>query len=241
MNTKGHQLIINGLTVEVVRKDIKNLHIGVYPPDGHIRVAAPLLVDDEAVRLAITGKLRWLRQQQEHFHAQERQSKPEMLNRESHYFLGQRYLLNVIEHSKFSKVILQSKSTIDLYIKSNSTSETREKVLSEWYRSQLKELVPALLEKWCARLNIPALTWSIRKMKTKWGTCHIEERHIWLNLELAKKPLHCIEYVIVHEILHLLERHHNDRFTSHLDNLLPHWRSHRDELNQAPLGQEKWG
>jgi len=240
MNTETHQqIIINDITVEVVHKAIKNLHLGVYPPHGRVRVAVPLAVSDEAVRLAVIGKLRWIRRQQAKFAAQARQSKREMVTGESHYFLGKRYRLRVFEHAGASKV-LHHKRYLDLYVRPGATAEQLERVLQRWYRRQLKDLIPPLLEKWQAELGVQVADWGIKKMKTKWGACTIEARRIWLNLELAKKPLPCLEYIVVHELVHLLERHHNERFQELMEQFLPQWRLHREELNRAPLAYEDW-
>ena len=239
MNTEKHQITVSGLTVEVVRKAIKNLHLGVYPPHGRVRVAAPLAVSDEAVRLAVIGKLAWIKRQQAKFEAQPRQSRREMVRGESHYFLGQRYRLRVIEHHAAGKVVLRNAS-IDLYVRPETSADQREQVLHRWYRKQLKALVPPLLEKWQLVLGVDVVDWGIKKMKTKWGACTIDARRIWINLELAKKPVQCLEYIIVHELVHLLERHHNDRFQKLMDQFMPQWRIHREELNRGPLGYENW-
>ena len=240
MNIESHRITVSGITVEVVRKAIKNLHLGVYPPHGRVRVAAPLAVSDDAVKLAVITRLSWIKRQKAKFDAQPRQSQREMVNGESHYFLGQRYRLNVIEHNGAGKVVLRNKAAIDIYVRQGSDAEMREKVLQRWYREQLKALVPPLLEKWQQALGVQAADWGIKKMKTKWGGCTVEAQRIWLNLELAKKPIQHIEYILVHELMHLLERHHNDRFTALMTQFMPHWRHNREELNRAPLGHETW-
>jgi predicted metal-dependent hydrolase len=239
MNIEKHHITVSGITVEVVRKAIKNLHLGVYPPNGRVRVAAPLAVSDDAVRLAVIGKLAWIKRQQAKFEAQQRQSRREMVRGESHYFLGQRYRLRVIEHHGAGKVVLHNAS-IDLYVRPETSADQREQVVQRWYRSQLKALIPSLLEKWQLVLGVDVADWGIKKMKTKWGACTIEARRIWINLELAKKPVQCLEYIIVHELVHLLERHHNDQFQKLMDQFMPQWRLHREELNRAPLGYENW-
>ena len=211
----------------------------MYPPDGRVRVAAPLAVSDDAVRLAVIDKLGWIRRQQEKFRRQPRESRREMVTGESHYFLGQRYRLRVVEHHGPSRAV-RNKSRIDLYVRPGSGAEQRERVLQHWYRECLKEMVPPLLVRWQPILGVEAAGWGVRRMKTKWGTCNVGTGRIWLNLELAKKPAPCVEYLVVHELLHLLERHHNDRFLGLLDQALPQWRLHREELNRAPLGHEDW-
>ncbi len=241
MNTEPHQLTVNRINVEVIRKDIKNLHLGVYPPNGRVRVAVPLAVSDEAVRLAVVDKLSWIKRQQAKFIAQARQSQRAMVSGESHYFLGRRYRLRVLEHQGAGKVMLRNKTILELHVKMETSAEQREKVLYHWYREQLKQLIPPLLEKWQPLLGVEVSAWGVKKMKTKWGACNTQARRIWLNLELAKKPVQCLEYIVVHELVHLLERHHNERFTAMMDQHLSNWRVSRDELNQSPLGYENWG
>ena len=240
MGTDNRRLTINGLAVDVVRKDIKNLHLGVYPPRGRVRVAVPLAVNDDAVRLAVIGKLGWIKRQQKQFEAQPRQSDREMAGGESHYFLGRRYRLRVIPHDGPGKVVLKNSSIMELHVRPETDAEQRQLVLQQWYRTKLKELIPTLVEKWQPVLGVHVADWRIKRMKTKWGTCNPTARRIWLNLELAKKPLKCLEYIVVHEMTHLLERHHNDRFLAILDKHLPQWRGFRRLLNEAPLAHESW-
>jgi predicted metal-dependent hydrolase len=240
VTTESHHITVAGIVVEVVRKDIKNLHLGVYPPYGRVRVAAPLVVSDEAVRLAVIDKLAWIKRQQTRFEAQPRQSRREMIDGESHYFQGRRYRLRVHEQDGPPKIVLRSFVAIDLFVRAGTTAEQREAILLRWYREQLKALIPPLLEKWQPILGVQVTDWGVKKMKTKWGACNIAARRIWLNLELAKKPVHCLEYIVVHELVHLLERNHNDRFTALMDKFMPPWRLYRDELNQSVLGHEDW-
>ena len=224
----------------MVRKAIKNLHLGVYPPHGRVRVAAPLAVTDEAVRLAVIGKLGWIRRQRARFEDQPRQSKREMVSGESHYFLGQRYRLNVVVQNGRGRVAIRNKRTIDLFVRESSDTAQRERVLLAWYRQHLKALIPPLIAQWEAPLGVKVAKWGVKQMKTKWGACNVEARRIWLNLQLAKKPVQCLEYIILHEMVHLLERHHNDRFTKLVDSFMPQWRLQRAELNRAPLGHATW-
>lgn len=240
MDTDVRHIKVSGLSVELVRKDIKNLHLGVYPPHGRVRVAVPLSVSDDAVRLAVIGKLGWIRRQQQKFEAQPRQSKREMVSGESHFFLGRRYRIRVVHHEGPATVVLRNMRTMEIKVRPGTTAEQRLKIIERWYREQLKAMVPALLEKWQSLLGVEVTDWGIKKMKTKWGSCSIDAGRIWLNLELAKKPVQCLEYVLVHEMVHLMERHHNDRFTALMDRHLPHWRTYREELNRAPLAHEDW-
>lgn len=240
MIIETHQITVSGLTVDVVRKDIKNLHLAVYPPAGRIRVAAPLRVSDDAVRLAVISRLAWIKQQRSKFTSQARQSEREYVSGESHYFQGSRYRLNVIYQAGAPRVSVRNKTTLDLYVRENSDQAQREKVLLAWYRQQLKELLPPLIAHWEAVIGVKVADWQVKKMKTKWGTCNIAAGRIWLNLELAKKSVQCLEYIIVHEMVHLLERHHNDRFITLLETHYPSWREARAELNELPLAAEVW-
>jgi predicted metal-dependent hydrolase len=230
---------VGGMLVEVVRKPIKNLHVSVHPPDGRVRVSAPSLLDDEAVRLAVVSRLSWIRRHQRRFAEQPRQSQREMVTGESHYYMGRRYRLNVLEHSGPNRVNINGNSELRMQVRPGADRDKRESVLTEWYRQQLKALVPDLIAQWQPVVGVEVADWGVKKMKTRWGSCNVRERRIWLNLELAKKPRHCIEYVLVHEMVHLLERHHNERFKALLDELIPQWRLYRDELNQRPLSHEE--
>jgi predicted metal-dependent hydrolase len=240
MSTEGREIRIGGLVVQIVRKDIKNLHLGVYPPHGRVRVAAPLSVSDGAVRLAVIGKLGWIKKQQAKFAAQPRQTEREMVSGESHYYLGRRYRLRVVVRPGAGRVVPQTRTALELHVRPGTGVNDREQVLLNWYRKQLRTLIPPLLGKWEAILRVEAAAWGIKRMKTKWGTCSVGARRIWLNLELAKKPVGCLEYIVVHELVHLIERHHNDRFVSLMDRHLPQWRHHRKMLNEAPLGHADW-
>jgi len=199
------------------------------------------VVSDEAVRLAVIDKLGWIKRQRAKFAEQPRQSQREMVNGESHYFLGKRYRLRVHEQDAPARVAIRGIASLDLFVRPGSSAEQREAVLLRWHREQLKELIPPLLEKWQPLLGVQVADWGIKKMKTKWGSCNIAARRIWLNLELAKKPVQCLEYIVVHELVHLLERHHNERFTTLLETHIPQWRQYREMLKKAPLGHEEWG
>jgi predicted metal-dependent hydrolase len=236
----SHQITVGTLVVNIVRKDIKNLHLGVYPPDGRLRVAAPLKVTDDAVRLMIISKMAWIKKQVAQFEGQQRQSKRQYVSGESHYLKGQRYSLTVIYHNAAPKVTIRNKTHIDLYARVGSSEEKRQEVMTEWYRQQLKKQIPPLIDKWQLIIGVEVHDWGVKQMKTKWGTCSIASHRIWLNLDLAQKPEHCLEYIIVHEMVHLLERHHNDNFTAYMDKFIPQWRNYRDELNQFVLNYADW-
>ncbi|HYO68479.1 MAG TPA: SprT family zinc-dependent metalloprotease [Archangium sp.] len=240
MTIETHTLTVSGVRVAVVRKAIKNLHLGVYPPDGRVRVAAPLAVSDAAVRVAVISKLPWIKRQQAAFEHQPRESEREMVSGESHYFLGRRYRLDVVDVVGANRVVLRNRRTLELHVQRGADAEYRKQLLYRWYRERLREFVPPLLEKWEAAIGVKVAGWGIKKMKTKWGSCNAEARRLWLNLELAKKPPECIEYLIVHELVHLLVRHHDDRFNALMDRHLPKWRLVRQSLNVAPLANDSW-
>jgi len=228
------------LSVDVVRKNIKHMHLAVYPPTGRVRIAAPLRIDDEAVRLFAISKIGWIRKNQRSFVAQDRLAPRQYKERESHYFLGRRYLLRIIVQDAPPKVVSKTKTYIDLYVRPNSTTAQRQTILNEWYRAELKKLIQPMIDKWQSRMGVAVNDWQVKQMKTKWGTCQIEKKRIWINLELAKKPVHCLEYIVVHEMIHLLERHHNERFLLLMEKYLPQWKFLKEELNRLPVSHGEW-
>jgi len=228
------------IDVEIVRKDIKNIHFGVYPPSGRVRVAVPINVDDEAVRIAVISKLPWIRKQIQSFQNQERQSRREYVSRESHYYLGKRYLLSIEEGKGRQGVTIHKSKGMILSVHPDSTVEKREKILTEWYRNELKKIVAARIEKWETDLGVTVKAFGVRKMKTKWGSCNPKTGRILINLEMIKKPERCIDYIVLHEMAHLIEKRHNDRFREILTHHMPRWQTYRDELNEAPLGHDEW-
>jgi hypothetical protein len=233
------QMQIGSLSLQLNRKAIKNLHISVLPPDGRIRVAAPEQMTDTAIRMAVISRIPWIKKQQRDFAAQPRQSDREMVSGECHYFWGKRHRLNVIERIGRHEVKV-SGGKIHLFVNPGTSIQNRALVLSEFYRAQLKAQVEKLIPEWQQRIAVEVADWNVKKMKTKWGSCNVGAKRIWLNLELAKKPLECLEYILVHELVHLLERKHNERFLSHMDKFMPNWRERRDLLNQLPLAFENW-
>lgn len=240
MTTEQQQLQIGGIDVEVVRKEIKNLHVGVYPPTGRVRVAAPRRLGDEAVRLAIISRLGWIRRQRAAFESQLRQSERELVSGESQYYRGRRYLLHVEESKRATGVRLAGRSRMVLTVRPGSGRTERDVVLQRWYRQQLRDHIPPVLEKWQERLGEAVDDVRIKRMRTRWGSCNAEARRIWLNVELIKKSPSCLEYVLLHEMVHLVERRHGDRFRNLMDQLMPTWRFRRDTLNRAPLAHEDW-
>lgn len=233
------QITVSNIKIDVEKKAIKNLHLGVYPPNGRVRIAAPLKVNDESIRLFAISKLSWIKKQQRSFASQERETEREFISGESHYFNGRRYLMNIIPTLGKATVVLRHKY-IDLYVKPGSNRKYKASVIAQFYRNYLNEQIPPLIVKWEKKMKVKVREYGIKQMKTKWGTCNIEAKRIWVNLELAKKSVSCLEYIVVHEMVHLLERHHNDNFIFYMDEFLSHWRLLKNELNKSPVSHSEW-
>lgn len=234
------KIVVGNIAIEIVKKDIKNVHLSVHPPDGRVRLAVPGAMDEEAIRIFAVSKLSWIKKQRKKFGRQERQTAREFLSGESHYFLGDRYLLNVIETKGKQHVEIGGAKKMNLYMRQGSTTEKRERIVTEWYRTRLKEMIPEYISRWEKTMGVTVGDWGVKLMKTKWGTCNPQAKRIWVNLELAKKNPRCLEYIIVHEMVHLLERKHNDRFKAYMDKFLPNWKSIKDELNNLTYESSKW-
>lgn len=232
---QAHYLNVGDLRVEVVRKPIKNLHLAVYPPDGRVRVAAPLRVNDDAVRAAVLTRLAWIRKQQQRMAEQPRYTPREYVSGESHYFQGHRYLLNVVERPGPPHVAIRNLHTLELCVRPGSDRAAREQVILAWHRAALKAEIPLLIAKWEPVLGVQVADWGVKRMKTRWGSCSVKARRIWLNLDLIQKPPHCLEYVVVHEMAHLLVPNHGPAFVAILDKHLPTWRQSKEALNQFPI------
>ncbi len=227
------------ISIEVTRKDIKNVHLSVHPPDGRVTLAAPTGTRLEVARAYAISKLRWIRQQQDDLRNQARETPRKFIERESHYLWGRRYLLTVFERDVKPSVSLDHKR-ITLSVRPGSDHAKRASVVHEWHKSLLHELIPPLISKWEPKLGVRVAAYFLQRMKTKWGSCNHQAGHIRLNTELVKKPKDLVEYVIVHEMAHLLEPTHSDRFVALLDNHFPTWRESRAELNELPLTAEVW-
>jgi predicted metal-dependent hydrolase len=240
MTTEARFLRVGELRVSLVRKAIKNLHLGVYPPDGRVRVAAPLAVSDAAVHAAVVGRLAWIKRQQKAFLRQPRETAREMVSGESHYYRGRRYRLRVEKADGRPSVEARDKMVLLMRVRPRATASDRERVLYAWYRDRMREAVDKLLPKWQRRCGVETRFVGIRRMKTKWGSCSASTGRIWLNVELIKKPPSSLEYVMVHELVHLLERSHGGRFVKFMDEFIPNWRSRRSELIEWPLRHEAW-
>jgi len=239
MNTSYETIELGDICIIVICKDIKNIHLSVHPPHGRVTIAAPLHMDMETIRLFSISKLGWIRKQQTKLKNQKREAPREYISRESHYYLGKRYLLKVVEQDAVPQVVLKH-STIELQVRPGATKEQKVALLQTWYRRQLKEIISPYIVKLEKKMNVKVAQINIRTMKTKWGTCNPKAERILLNTELAKKPIESIEYVLTHEMVHLLERNHNEKFIAYMDKFLPNWKHLREELNQLPLGHIEW-
>ncbi|MFD8632366.1 M48 family metallopeptidase [Streptomyces sp. NPDC059533] len=239
MSTTSTRITVLGIDVQVDFKDIKNLHIGVYPPVGRVRVAAPQRMDGDQVRLAVIQRLPWIKRQQDELRSAQRQSVREMVGGESHYIWGVRRRLKIVERPGRPHMEIDGDRVV-LYAPPGTDDQRRRDLLDQWYRDQLRRAVPPLIERWETKLGVSVPWWGIRRMKTKWGSCNRETHRLWFNSELAKKHPECLEYVVVHEMVHYLERGHGSRFAQLMDSFLPDWRSRRDSLNAAPLSEELW-
>tara|TARA_R110002072_G_scaffold3149_10_gene23544 strand:- start:426 stop:1154 length:729 start_codon:yes stop_codon:yes gene_type:complete len=240
MNINKYIITVSGIPVEVIRKDIKNLHLSVCPPEGHVRLSMPQHITNDNARLAVVSRLKWIKTKQNEFRKQPRQTAREFVSGESHYFKGKRYILKVIEKRGKHSVTLGNNGIITLQVNPETTTQNKERLLSNWYREEIKNSIDSLLKKWQGIIGKEVRFYGIRKMKTKWGSCNIDKGRIWINLELAKKSPECLEYILVHELIHLLERNHNDRFKGFMEHFLPSWRVARDKLNSEPLSHEDW-
>jgi len=207
------------------------MHLSVLPPDGKVRVSVPKDICDEAIQLFVISKIGWIRRQIEEFNNQLRQTDREYVSGESHYVWGQRYRMEVRYTQGNSKIEIKGNKLI-FTVRPESTIKQRESTMNEWYRKQLKSKMPDLFTKWEEKIGVHAKEVYVKIMLTKWGTCNVDAKRIWINLQLAKKPPQCLEYVIVHELVHLLEKSHNSRFTQYMDKFMPDWKERKHELNQ---------
>jgi len=233
------QIRLGEITVDVIRKDIKNIHLSVYPPTGRVRISAPSRIKLETIRLYAVSKLQWIRKQQKKLTSQDRETPRDYISRESHYFMGKRYLLKITETDAKQTVVLRHRE-IELIVKKNADLKQKQKLLEDWYRNRLRHIAGSYIAFWEKQMNLKVAEFGIKKMRTKWGSCNREARRIWLNLELAKKPKECLEYIVVHEMVHVIERNHGTRFVELMDQFLPQWRQYKDDLNRLPVGHSNW-
>jgi predicted metal-dependent hydrolase len=233
------QLQLGEIAVEVVLKGIKNIHLSVYPPAGKVRISAPSRMTLDTIRVFAISKLGWIKQQQEKLRQQERETPREYLDRESHFVWGKRYLLKLIECDEPPSIELKH-SRMFLRLRSGTPENKKQAVVEEWYRKQIREAVPPLIAKWEPVIGVKVEKFFVQKMKTKWGNCNSVSKSIRLNTDLATKPPQCLEYIVVHEMSHLMVRHHNEQFYNVMNKCLPGWRSLRQMLNDAPLAHTDW-
>lgn len=233
------QINLGEITVDVVLKDIKNIHLSVYPPTGRVRISAPLRMDIDTIRVFAVTKLRWIKSQQHKLQEQERETPREYLERESHYVWGKRYLLKIDEQDAAPEVELKHNKMI-LRIRPASNQERKHEILEAWYREQLRATLPPLIEKWESLMGVKVERCFVQKMRTKWGSCSYDSKNIRFNTDLAKKPPECLEYIVVHELAHLLEPTHNHRFVALMDQFMPKWQFYKDQLNKLPVRHVDW-
>ena len=233
------QIKLRDIAVDVILKNIKNVHLSVYPPTGRVRISAPKRMSMNTIRVFAISKLDWIKKQQTRIREQQRESRREYVDRETHYVWGKRCLLKVLEEDGAADVQLRHR-TLLLRVRPGTDHGTREAVVAAWYRQAVREAVPPLVEIWEPRLSVTVSRVFVQQMKTRWGTCNPIARSIRLNTELAKKPRECLEYIVVHEMVHLLEPTHNAHFTGLLDHFMPQWRHCRDRLNELPVREERW-
>jgi len=224
---------IGNLQVEVVRKNIRSLRLTVYAPDGRIRVAVPTRTSTAAIEEFVLARRTWIRKHQEKFQARVHPTEPAYVSGETHYYQGIGHELRILPTTGAPRVSCSENQVLELYVRENSTREQREKILTAWYREQLKRQLPELIAQWQQVVGVRVSEWGVKQMKTRWGTCNIRAKRIWLNLELIKRATPCLEYVVVHELVHLHERLHNARFWGFMDQFMPDWRVHREELKKT--------
>jgi len=233
------QIKLGDIAVDVVLKDIKNVHLSVYPPTGRVRISAPKRMSIDTIRVFAISKLDWIKQQQRKLREQERETPRDYVDRESHYVWGKRYLLMVSESDEPPSIDLKHSHML-LRVRPRTDEDRRRVLVEEWYRERLKEAVPPLLARWQPRLGVRVERFFVQRMKTKWGSCNHKTRTIRLNTELAKKPVECLEYIVLHELVHLLEPTHNARFVALMDRFMLKWQFQRQVLNRLPVRREKW-
>ena len=226
--------------VDVVRKDIKNVHLSVHPPTGRVRISAPSRMNEDTIRVFVLSKLDWIKRHQQRIREQTRETRRDYVDRESHYVWGGRCLLTVEEDNRPPSVELRHRRMI-LTVRPGSDVEKRKAIVETWYRSQIRDALAPLLATWEPVIGVTVDRFFVRRMKTKWGSCNPDANSIRLNTELAKKPHECLEYVVVHEMAHILESTHNARFVELMDRLMPQWRFEQGRLNQLPVRHEDWG
>ena len=240
MTTNSTLLKVGNLEAAITSKSIKNIHLSVVPPNGDVRLSVPHDTKDDVIRVFLASKISWIRRQQQKYQTQLRQTKREYVSGETHYYLGKGYQLYVKKNSNKESFVFDGKQFY-LYITNKTSDQKKEQLVNSWYRSELKKLLSKLIKKRQPKISVTPKHWRIQRMKTRWGSCNHETGRILLNLELIKKPYNCIEYIVIHEWLHLIEPKHNDTYIALLDKYLPTWKVLKDELNRFILTYEDWG
>jgi predicted metal-dependent hydrolase len=230
---------LGDIVITVTRKDINHVHLSVHPPIGRVTLVVPMATRQEVARAFAISKLGWIRDQQAKLIGQARETPRQFVERESHYLWGRRYLLSIVEKDAKPSIQLSHRK-ITLSVRPGTTTAKRQEIIHEWHISLLHEAVPPLIRKWEEKLGVTVSRYFLQRMKTKWGGCNHRAGHIRLNTQLVRKPKDLLEYVIVHEMAHLLEPTHNERFVAILDEKYPTWRDARAELNELPLTAEEW-
>ena len=233
MKTQATSLKMDNVNIHITFKNIKNIHLRVYPPDGQVRISVPKHISKNVLKEFLFSRLDWIKAQQAKIKASPRHVAPSFVDSEQHYFNGESHLLKVIEHRGMPKVE-KKQDSLHLYLRPDTPLEKRQFLLNEWYRQQLKNTLPPLIAHYEPLMGVKVNEFRIKNMKTRWGTCNPAAKRIWLNLELAKKPPKCLEYVVVHEMVHLLERSHNQRFVGFMNQFMPQWRTYKKQLNDFP-------
>lgn len=228
---------LGGLAINVVRKNIKNVHLSVYPPMGNVRISAPLRMNLDTIRVFAISKLDWIEKHRQKIRNRVRETPRAYIDRESHYLWGKRYLLNIVEVQSSPSVMIEHDRLL-LHVRSGANLDQKSTVVNNFYCQQLESALPPLITKWERLIGVTVTSFSVRKMKTKWGSCTPGLGTIRFNSELAKKPAECLEYVVVHELVHLLEPSHNKRFIALMDAFMPKWRFYQSELNRLPINFE---
>lgn len=222
---------IDGLHIDVERKPIKHLHLSVYPPDGRVHLSMPEDLTDEDARLFIVAKWGWIAKQRANIAAQPRQAQRQYVSGENYYYLGERYELNVVEMPIQPTVIVKG-NQLYLYVRPRSSKAKRQEALRLWYRARLQQLLTTMVDEWAAKMEEQHFTWQIEQMRNRWGSCTVKTRRLRFNLELARVPRQCIEYIVVHELCHLRESRHNKLFEALMKKYMPDWRKRREQLNE---------
>ncbi|MGD8731582.1 MAG: SprT family zinc-dependent metalloprotease, partial [Anaerolineales bacterium] len=227
-------ITIDGIHIELERKRVKNVNLTIYPPDGRVRISAPHRMSEKKLHQVIRSKLPWIKRHRTQIKSKAWVKPYKYVSGERHAFMGEVYQLDVIQHDAAPSIEIQADDKILLRVRRGSSREKREKVLREWYRAELKKLIPPLIARWEPVIGVEVAEWGVKRMKTRWGSCNTKAHRIWVNLELAKHPIERLEYIVVHEMVHLLEHRHNKRFYAYMDRFLPEWRQHREALKVAP-------